>query len=73
MPTLLLLCLAWTAFGLAGEGMPNLPVVIAPMGGIHTATLIFLHGLGDSGHGWSSSLRVLCKKFTFLKVICPHA
>uniref|UniRef100_A0A1I8ERK3 palmitoyl-protein hydrolase n=1 Tax=Wuchereria bancrofti TaxID=6293 RepID=A0A1I8ERK3_WUCBA len=30
------------------------PVVI-PARGKHTATIIFLHGLGDTGHGWSSS------------------
>ena len=31
------------------------PVIVSPSGK-HTATLIFLHGLGDTGHGWASSL-----------------
>ena len=34
--------------------MPE-PVVVAPSGK-HTATIIFLHGLGDTGHGWASSI-----------------
>jgi lysophospholipase-2 len=31
------------------------PVVVSASGK-HTATLIFLHGLGDTGHGWASTL-----------------
>ena len=34
--------------------MPE-PVVVAPAGK-HTASLIFLHGLGDTGHGWASTI-----------------
>jgi predicted esterase len=30
--------------------------VIVSASGKHTATLIFLHGLGDTGHGWASTL-----------------
>ena len=30
-------------------------VVVAPSGK-HTATVIFLHGLGDTGHGWASTI-----------------
>lgn len=40
---------------------------------VHKFTLIFLHGLGDSGHGWAQSLMFLARKFPFLKIICPHA
>ena len=25
----------------------------------HTATMIFLHGLGDTGHGWAAELKVV--------------
>ncbi|PJF17021.1 hypothetical protein PSACC_03167 [Paramicrosporidium saccamoebae] len=39
----------------------------------HTASFIFLHGLGDSGHGWAPVMRQLSKKFRFMKFICPHA
>lgn len=36
------------------DKMPD-PVVVAPAGK-HTASLIFLHGLGDTGHGWASTI-----------------
>ena len=25
----------------------------------HTATMVFLHGLGDTGHGWAEELQVV--------------
>uniref|UniRef100_D3TN81 palmitoyl-protein hydrolase n=1 Tax=Glossina morsitans morsitans TaxID=37546 RepID=D3TN81_GLOMM len=37
----------------------------------HTSTFIFMHGLGDTGHGWSSaivSIRPAC-----MKIVCPTA
>lgn len=37
----------------------------------HTATVIFLHGLGDTGHGWASSLAEI--KPSHIKLICPTA
>ncbi|XP_014238575.1 acyl-protein thioesterase 2 [Trichogramma pretiosum] len=46
------------------------PVVIAATAR-HTATLIFFHGLGDTGHGWASSLGAL--RAPHVKVICPTA
>ncbi|KAL0491332.1 lysophospholipase II [Acrasis kona] len=39
----------------------------------HTATLIFLHGLGDSGEGWASAFVKLSKSMPYLKVILPSA
>ncbi|XP_059205433.1 acyl-protein thioesterase 2 [Centropristis striata] len=36
-----------------------------------TAVLIFLHGLGDSGHGWVDSLTGI--QLPHVKFICPHA
>jgi len=36
-----------------------------------TATIIFLHGLGDTGHGWASSLAAV--KPPYAKLICPTA
>lgn len=47
-------------------------VVIQPSS-THTATLIFLHGLGDSGHGWSPVMRMISKAFPFMKFVLPHA
>lgn len=36
-----------------------------------TAAVIFLHGLGDSGHGWAESLTGI--QLPHVKFICPHA
>ncbi|XP_035537800.1 acyl-protein thioesterase 2 [Morone saxatilis] len=33
--------------------------------------VIFLHGLGDSGHGWADSLTGI--QLPHVKFICPHA
>jgi len=49
--------------------MPD-PVVISPSAK-HTATVIFLHGLGDTGHGWASSIAAI--RPGHVKVICPTA
>uniref|UniRef100_A0A1B6DWN5 palmitoyl-protein hydrolase n=1 Tax=Clastoptera arizonana TaxID=38151 RepID=A0A1B6DWN5_9HEMI len=46
------------------------PVVIAATAK-HTATVIFLHGLGDTGHGWASAIAEL--RQPYMKVICPTA
>ena len=50
--------------------MSGSPVVVSASGK-HTATLIFLHGLGDTGHGWASSLADV--RPSHLKVVCPTA
>ena len=50
--------------------MSGNPVVVSASGK-HTATLIFLHGLGDTGHGWASSLADV--RPSHLKVVCPTA
>ena len=39
----------------------------------HDATLIFLHGLGDSGDGWLQMLADALSHFNSLKIVCPHA
>jgi len=39
--------------------------------GKHSATLIFLHGLGDTGDGWLSMLSEICP--SHIKIICPNA
>lgn len=36
-----------------------------------TAAVIFLHGLGDTGHGWADSLLKI--QLPHVKYICPHA
>ncbi|KAJ8964205.1 hypothetical protein NQ317_014913 [Molorchus minor] len=45
--------------------------VILPATVKHTATLIFLHGLGDTGQGWASAMGAL--RQPHVKVICPTA
>jgi len=37
----------------------------------HTATVIFLHGLGDTGHGWLAAFEEIASPF--LKILCPNA
>lgn len=39
--------------------------------GKHSATLIFLHGLGDTGKGWLENLSEICPGH--IKIICPNA
>jgi len=39
--------------------------------GKHSATFIFLHGLGDTGDGWCQMLSEICPDH--IKVICPNA
>ncbi|XP_072170233.1 acyl-protein thioesterase 1-like [Diadema setosum] len=39
--------------------------------GAHTATVIFLHGLGDQGHGWKEFFEMI--KQPHIKYIFPHA
>ncbi|EEB10488.1 Acyl-protein thioesterase, putative [Pediculus humanus corporis] len=46
------------------------PVIVAASAK-HTATIIFLHGLGDTGHGWSSAISSI--RGPHVKVICPTA
>ncbi|XP_048850395.1 acyl-protein thioesterase 2 isoform X2 [Brienomyrus brachyistius] len=36
-----------------------------------TAAVIFLHGLGDTGHGWADTLTSI--SVPYIKYICPHA
>jgi len=39
----------------------------------HEGTIIFLHGLGDTGYGWSDALHQLQRKFPNFKVVLPTA
>ncbi|CAH8575733.1 unnamed protein product [Schistosoma turkestanicum] len=48
-----------------------LPAAVVASRSKHTATLIFLHGLGDTGHGWSDALKEYVPDY--FKIICPHA
>jgi len=41
----------------------------------HTATVIFVHGLGDSGHGWEPVAQMFSKdpELSHVKWVLPHA
>ena len=52
------------------SGSDGNPVIVSASGK-HTASLIFLHGLGDTGHGWASSLADI--RQDHVKIICPTA
>ena len=45
--------------------------VVLSARGKHTASLIFLHGLGDTGHGWASTLAEI--RSDNIKIVCPTA
>ncbi len=48
-----------------------IPPVILKTTQRHTASLIFLHGLGDNGMGWAGGLNIV--RPPHVKVICPTA
>ena len=50
--------------------MSVLPVVLKART-LHTATMIFLHGLGDTGHGWAGILNTI--RPDYMKIVCPTA
>ncbi|ERS99533.1 uncharacterized protein SPSK_03578 [Sporothrix schenckii 1099-18] len=51
------------------------PLVFPAAGPRHTATVIFAHGLGDSGHGWASAVENWRRRQRLdeVKFILPHA
>merc|ERR1711939_856097 len=51
----------------------SLKSVVANATGKHTATLIFSHGLGDTGAGWSFLAEQLAGSFPHVKFMFPNA
>ncbi|KAI6039825.1 Alpha/Beta hydrolase protein [Pisolithus marmoratus] len=51
------------------------PAIVVPAVEKHTATIIFVHGLGDSGHGWKAAAETLGKNpsLQHVKWVLPHA
>ena len=47
--------------------------VVIPAKQAHTATVIFSHGLGDTGHGWTFLAEQLGSSFPYVKWCFPHA
>jgi len=64
-----------SAFTSAPTAMTSAAAIVVPAATRHTATFIFLHGLGDTGAGWSSvseNFR-LRRKFDECSFIFPHS
>ncbi|GAB1312160.1 Acyl-protein thioesterase 1 [Madurella fahalii] len=58
--------------------MPSLiraPPLLFPATARHTATVIFIHGLGDTGHGWAGAVENWRRRQRLdeVKFILPHA
>ncbi|CAI9743193.1 acyl-protein thioesterase 1 isoform X1 [Octopus vulgaris] len=49
----------------------EMAVVEIPATSRHLATVIFLHGLGDTCHGWADQMRAF--HFKHIKCVCPTA
>lgn len=54
----------------SNESIMNNSVILSASGK-HTSSLIFLHGLGDTGHGWASTLAEI--RSDNMRIICPTA
>jgi len=67
--SVLFACGIWLMGGSSSHEMAA-PVVVNASAK-HTATVIFLHGLGDTGHGWSQMFASV--KQPHIKYVCPTA
>ncbi|KAI8872781.1 acyl-protein thioesterase 1 [Ramicandelaber brevisporus] len=53
--------------------MSPLTAVVAQARSRHTATVIFMHGLGDSGHGWADLSSAFQRRMPYCKFVYPNA
>ncbi|KAI8928320.1 Phospholipase/carboxylesterase/thioesterase [Entophlyctis helioformis] len=53
--------------------MSLLKCAVVPPSAAHTATVVFLHGLGDSGYGWHPVGEMFAPRFPHIKWLFPHA
>ncbi|XP_071381840.1 acyl-protein thioesterase 1 isoform X4 [Centroberyx affinis] len=56
---------------MCGNNMSAPLPAIVPAARKATAAVIFLHGLGDTGHGWAEAFAGI--RIPHVKYICPHA
>nr|XP_054512716.1 acyl-protein thioesterase 1 isoform X8 [Pan troglodytes]XP_054972529.1 acyl-protein thioesterase 1 isoform X5 [Pan paniscus] len=56
---------------MCGNNMSTPLPAIVPAARKATAAVIFLHGLGDTGHGWAEAFAGI--RSSHIKYICPHA
>ncbi|KAI9581246.1 hypothetical protein GQX74_013833 [Glossina fuscipes] len=61
---------AFFLLGILGRNMSNSAITTGTTVN-NTSSLIFMHGLGDSGHGWCEMLGRV--KLPDMKIICPNA
>ena len=54
-----------------GSSITSQSVLIREFSRRPTAAVIFLHGLGDTGHGWEDAMRMIASPW--IKYILPHA
>jgi predicted esterase len=47
--------------------------IVLPARSTHTATIVFLHGLGDVGESWADALKDMQIALPHVKIICPTA
>eukprot|EP01062_Namystynia_karyoxenos_P056134 TRINITY_DN47091_c0_g1_i1.p1 TRINITY_DN47091_c0_g1~~TRINITY_DN47091_c0_g1_i1.p1 ORF type:complete len:275 (+),score=53.40 TRINITY_DN47091_c0_g1_i1:93-827(+) len=52
---------------------PGPGVLIIPAAGTHTATVFFLHGLGDTPAGWHAQLSRVAKQLPHIRWVLPAA
>ncbi|KAK6086056.1 phospholipase/Carboxylesterase [Seiridium cupressi] len=57
------------------SALKRLPPLLLPPASRHTATVIFVHGLGDTGHGWADAVQNWRRRSRLdeVKFILPHA
>ncbi|PIA19596.1 acyl-protein thioesterase-1 [Coemansia reversa NRRL 1564] len=51
----------------------SLSSVVLQARSAHTASVIFIHGLGDSGNGWKPVAQLLSQNMPHVKFVLPHA
>ncbi|RBR23300.1 uncharacterized protein FIESC28_03883 [Fusarium coffeatum] len=80
----LVLLIAWNQFfgaakvkktAEANMSSARIAPLVFPAASRHTATVIFVHGLGDTGHGWASAVENWRRRQRLdeVKFILPHA
>ena len=80
----LVLLIAWNQFfsitkakktAEANMSSARIAPLVFPAASRHTATVIFVHGLGDTGHGWASAVENWRRRerLNEVKFILPHA
>ena len=63
-----------SANGFSTSSLPQQgPTVVLEPKGDHTATVIFLHGLGDTGHGWKDVGEMLQPSLPHIRWVFPTA